>query len=263
MTHAPHTEPAPHHRRIRGKWVLLALALMVAAIMSVGWLALRYTAAVMDQQPPLSWRDRADWPRRPVRETTLNASAISAMFSGDQWRELNLTVPTAEEEAVQQLAALASAGSFDDEATRQRITAIREDHPDLFYADYLLATWHRLHDNDDRAATLYQQAFRTAPRAIQQQYIDGRNRELPDLPVGQLTVICYRSDGERVDESLRLVFPALRTDARGFIHLPVYRTIYSIVDREPPPGHRVTDLDPPVFQFPGQVGTLEAALVER
>lgn len=251
------------NRGIRGRWVLLALAGLVGAIMLVGWLALRYTASVVEQQPPLSWQERASWPRRPVRETSLEASPISSFINGIEWRELTLTVPAGEEAVVRELAALARSDAFEADATRARLEEVRAERPGLFYASYLLATWHRMHGNGERAAALYEAAFKTAPRAIQQQYIDPRNHELPHLPVGRVEVICYRSDGQRMDDSLRLVYPALVTDERGFIQMPVYRTIYSINGRAEPTGYQVKYIDPPVFQFPGQVGTLDAAMVEQ
>ena len=86
-------------------------------------------------------------------------------------------------------------------------------------------------------------------------------RTVPDLPVGRIEVICYRSDGEHMDDSLRLVFPHLVTDQRGMIAMPVYKSVHAIAARDEPDDLQTEHPDLDVFQFPGRIGSLPSALV--
>lgn len=258
------TAAQTHGRRgVSGRRVLVILALVVAVVMIVGWMGLQFSTSVMDTQPPLSWAQREHWPHRPVRETTLSASGVQTLISGAEWRELSLRVPADEERTVEALANLARSEAFADEATRQRLEAIHAERPNLFYASYLLAHWHRLHGHADRADALYERAFADAPGALQQTYTTPQYQALPGLAVGRLEVICYRADGETVDDSLRLVFPRLTTDERGRIAVPVYKTVYRVATRDEPEGLVAHHSEPEVFQFPGRIGALPAAVVER
>ncbi len=247
---------------ISGKKVLVVLAVFTAVLMAIGWMVLHYGGFDRDNLPRLSWKDRTNWPIQEIRPTGLEASAMEKL-GGATYRNLSLKISEHEEQTVQTLAKLAASPAFTSDATRQQMEAIHEDQPDLFYASYLLATWHRIHGNSDEADDLYQQAFLHAPRAIQQQYITPRNRALPNFAVGRIDVICYRSNPEHVDKSLRLVFPHLVTSDLGYIYLPLYDTVYSIATRTEPPGYTLQTIDPEVFQFPGRIGSLRGAMVHK
>lgn len=263
MTADSSSETPRGRRGLPGPWVLLALAVVVAAVVLAGWMAARRGASVLGQQPPLSWQEREQWPRRPVHETSLSASGVRQLITGDEWRELGLTLSPEQEQTIHELAELARRETFEEPATRERLEAAQAAHPDLFYATYLLGTWHRIHDNEQRADEFYERAFANAPGVLQQAYITGDYRLLSEMPVGRIEVICYRADGEHVDDSLRLVFPELVTDERGYIAVPVYAGVYSIAERDEPAGLSAHHKDPAVFQFPGRIGTLPAAAVER
>lgn len=246
-----------------GRRVLVILALVVVAVMIVGWIGLQFSTSVMATQPPLSWAQRDNWPHRQVRETTLAASGVQTLISGARWRELSLDVPANEQRVVAELAELARAEGFARDSTRQRLEQVHSDRPGLFYATYLLGHWHRIHGDDARADALFELAFADAPAAIQQSYVTPRYQPVPKLPVGKIELICYRSDGESMDDSLRLVFPELVTDEQGRIAAPVYRTVYRVAARNEPEGLVAHHSEPEVFQFPGRIGALPAAVVEQ
>lgn len=261
----PRDPHSPHQRDRRGlfagRFVLLVLGLVVIAVMVSGWMVLRFSTAVMDERPALSWAERADWPQRPVRETTLAASGVQRLFTGAEWRELSLSVPEAEERAVAELAELARSEAFTQDATRDRIEQLLAEQPELFYASYLLATWHRVHGNDAEAEAHYQRAFAEAPGALRQPFVTPHYQGLSHLEVGSIEIVCYRATAGEVDDTLRLVFPELETDANGHIAVPVYKSVLRIAERDEPAGLEARHADPEHFQFPGRIGTLPAAMV--
>ena len=50
-------------------------------------------------------------------------------------------------------------------------------------------------------------------------------------------------------------------DERGAVFLPVYRTVYRLVDPNLPPGLVDTEKRPDWFSFPGRVGLLDPIVV--
>ena len=248
---------------IAGWRVLVTMALLIAAIVAVGYIAARHARDARRNQPPLSWQQRADWPDTSVRQTSLRATPVQAFLEDTEWRELHLTLDPETQRTIQTLADRARHPDFTEPATRRQLEAVREKQPDLFYATYLLATWHQANGHADKAAALYERAIADAPRVIRQRYITPRNRPLTDLPVGRIEVICYRIKNDQLNDTLQLVYPVLTTDEQGYVYLPVYDTVYEIGARAEPNGYKVRYGDVRAFRFPGRVGTLPPAMVDR
>ena len=71
------------------------------------------------------------------------------------------------------------------------------------------------------------------------------------------------ANGEEIDQTLRLVYPRLTTDATGRVYLPVFHTILRFADLPTPDGLHCRYGDYQWFEFPGKVAQLRPAVVWR
>ncbi len=74
-------------------------------------------------------------------------------------------------------------------------------------------------------------AFANAPVILSQRYVTGSGEPLADYEVRSIEIECNRVQNRSIDPSLKLDFVGLTTDAKGYIHLPVYDTVYRVSGR--------------------------------
>ncbi|HEX7009463.1 MAG TPA: tetratricopeptide repeat protein [Phycisphaeraceae bacterium] len=248
-------------RRISGKHVLLAMLVITLIVPPVTWATLRWMQARAGEPARLSWAQRQQWLSPPVRPTTLEQSGVRKLIKGGQWRNLPFQVSPEEEAVLLELAKLAARGDFTEDDVRQRLQAILDEHPDSFYAAYLLGTWHRLHGQQDQADQLYERAFAAAPVVIQLRYVGANGMPVAGLEVGTVRIEHNRIQNHELDPSLVLRYPALVTDARGRVYLPAYRTVFRAVGLPVPAGYEVTYPSLGWFDVVNRIGTLPPAQV--
>lgn len=181
------------------------------------------------------------------------------------------------EEAIRQCAALARLADphlrssehagpamdvpFTDPSVRERIEAIAAEQPDLFYAHYLLGTWYRVNGDAARADELYEKAFALAPAAIKLCFVDPGDQGVGDLKVGAMEITFDRVIDGELDQTLKLVYPHLVTDAAGYVYLPTFHSVYRFTALPEIEGHNVRYSLEGWYQFPGKVGAPRPAMV--
>lgn len=249
---------------VKGKWILLMLGLFALLVIVGSWSAIEWAKARRAAEPPLDWSQRQNWPSPPVGQTSLEQTGLAKIFEGGQYRNLSFYVSEREEELVHQLADLATQGvtTLKSEQAGQTLKQLAADHPGQFYAQWMLGTWYRLHNQSQEAAQAYQQAFSEVPGVMKLQYVDAQGNPMPNLEVGTLVLECNRVENHTLDPSLHLVFPALVTDEAGFVYLPVYHTIYRLLQMPQPAGYQAKYPDLGWFDFPGRFGTLPQVVVQ-
>ncbi|MEX0887588.1 MAG: hypothetical protein WD009_14245 [Phycisphaeraceae bacterium] len=289
----PHPES---HRRYSGRRVLLALLAALVLLPFVTWVTLRWVEGQVGDPPPLEWRERDEWRALPVRWTAVAEDGRVPGAGAGSWRDLDRTVERDAAAALTRAAALAARGlepgdwrpvtappgrtftlpswaqpqadagepPFRSPATRDELDALAEQSVGRFYVDYLLGTWHRLQTTPATPAppaasapadAAYSRAFADAEAVIRLRYVDEAGAPVAGLPVGSLALT--------VEPSVLLVYPALVTDDRGRVHLPVPAGVYRVVAAPQPRGGRTVRYNlHHWFDFPGRVGALPTAIVE-
>jgi len=245
-----------HRRRISGRHVLLAMLVITLLVPPAIWTTLRWMQARAGEPTRLSWAQRQQWLSPPVRPTTLEQRGVRKLMEGGAWRNLPFQVSPEEEAVLRELAEIAGRDDFTADDAGQRLQAILNEHPDSFYAAYLLGTWHRLHGQQAQADQLYERAFAAAQVVIQLRYVDANGMPVAGLELGTARIEHNRVQNHQLDPSLVLTYPALVTDARGRVYLPAYRTVFRAAELPVPAGHEVTY--PPLgwFDVVNRIGTL-------
>lgn len=181
----------------------------------------------------------------PVTETSLQRGGLRRLFGGG-YRDLPLTLSPAEEAAIKKCIEIAGRtrhfyndrSKFEEDQTGSDLKAILNEHPKLFYAEYLLARWYQMQDeSDEEARTLLRKAYEHAPAILVQRFAYADGQPLADAKIQTMEIECNRAKGGSLDPSLQLVFPDLRTDGGGAVYLPVYRTVYRRAGYSYPPDH--------------------------
>lgn len=150
---------------------------------------------------------------------------------------------------------------FNHPSVRERLERLAAEHPDVFYPHYLLATWHRVTGDAAKADELNEKAFALAPAAIKLRFVDPGDLAMEGLPVGAIEVSLDRVRDDRLDQTLKLVYPRLVTDGRGFVYLPTFRAAHRFSGLPEIEGYNVRyDLEG-WYEFPGRVGVPKAAIV--
>ena len=249
---------------IQGKWILLMLGLFALLVVVGSWSAIEWAKARRAAEPALDWSQRINWPSSPVVSTSLEQTGMAKIFEGGQYRNLSFHISQQEEQLVHQLADLATQGeaALKTEQAGQTIKRLAAANPEQFYAQWMLGTWHRLSGRPHEAAEAYQRAFGEVPGVLKLQYVDGEGNPMANLDIGTLMVECNRVENHTLDSSLHLVFPALVTDEAGFVYLPVYHTIYRLLQMPQPVGYRARYPALAWFDFPGRFGTLPQVVVQ-
>lgn len=256
----PATRPAERPGlTIKGGWVVaatLSLFLIIPAIVVVIALATK-SEPVADQ--PFDWAERQTWSRTfYTTYKSLERGMMSSARTNETYKDLGFHIEPDHQLAVMRCTALAkqSPPQFFNDATRQKLEAEIEALPDLFYAHFLLATWHQGHNDPFTAEKHLERAFAAAPAALMQHYVTPEGPSATSTAVPTLAFAADQIINDQLDRSVVLVFPHLTTDDEGFIYLPVYKAILRAEDPALPPG--VPDLREKYqwFTFVGRIGRL-------
>ena len=252
MTNAAPAPQTPVRRRWR-RWLLPALIIAIVVGAAV---------YILIPVSALDWSQRHQWNAKPVRETDLKAT-----FGGG-WRDLSFSIPPTEEALVNECVKLAQRNNwmlngktrFAEPDVRQQLEAILEQLPNFFYAEHLLATWHRNRGSAEEAERYQRLAVAHAPVVLIQAYTSEDGRPLAKTDVRRIEIECNRVQNGSLNPSLRLVFPACVTDERGRVYLPVYDTVYRLGSISHPDGWDMTV--PSLGWFESRkLGLLPAAIV--
>ena len=213
-------------------------------------------------QAPLEWAKRHEWKTQPVYKTDLKRSI------GRGWRNLPFEVPAAEEGHIKRCMELMRLNNstvndktlFGEPAVREELESILRQQPGLFYAEYALGLWHKLHGQGADAEPFFAVAYRHAPVVLVQTYQHEDGTPLANAAVGSVEIECNRVRNGSLDPSLHLLFGAQVTDERGRIYLPVYDTVYRVTAISHPAGY---SMDVPALGWfeSGKAGLLPAAVV--
>lgn len=165
----------------------------------------------------------------PITKTTLSSS-----FGG--WRNLPFSINEEEEAAIKQCVEMGKTFNhkhngkrkFYEPETKVQLEEILEQHPKLFYAHHLLATWYRHHDQPELAEKHMAEALSLAPVVLTRQYQTGDGKPAEGLSINSIEIECNRVKRGWLDPSLKLDFYGLVTDAEGKVSLPVYNTVYRL-----------------------------------
>jgi hypothetical protein len=127
---------------------------------------------------------------------------------------------------------------FYDPKTADDLKKILDRQPDYFFAEDLLAVWHRERGEFDEADRWLKAANGHAPAILVRRFVFSDGRPLPDAAIPYIA-IQYRRDGDAPDKSLKLEFRNRRTDAQGCVYLPVYDTVCRQFGPMLVPGYKV------------------------
>lgn len=196
----------------------------------------------------------------PVKKTTLNG-----LFGG--WRNLPFELEAAEEKAVRDCVEIAQTyfhtrndkRLFDDINTKTALESVLEKHPQLFYAQYLLGTWHRNNGNEERGRRLLNRSMKNAPVVLMRRYVGGDGSPISGVKIRRQELECNRVKNGSIDPSLKLIYVGLETDADGTIHLPAYDTVFRLSGNYPD-GHSVDYESLGWFESKSKTGVLPAVL---
>ena len=242
-----------HHRPRRGRrWLLPGLVALVIVGSAVYFLL---------PHPPLEWSKRHEWKVKPVYETTLERSF------GRGWRNLSFEIPAEEEALVGQCVELMRLNNsrmndvtkFSEPGVREKLEEMLRQRPDVFYVEYTLGLWHKLHGKPEDAERYFALAYRHAPVVLVQQYQLEDGKPLANTPVGTVEIECNRVKNNSLDPSLKLLFASQLTDERGRIYLPVYDTVYRVSSISYPEGYSLQTPQMGWFES-GKVGLLAVAV---
>jgi formylglycine-generating enzyme required for sulfatase activity/beta-lactamase regulating signal transducer with metallopeptidase domain len=166
---------------------------------------------------------------------------------GGAWRDIPFSLDKDEEADARACVALANKTNssingkteFSDPATRTALEDLLKRRPNYFYAEFLLAQWHRDFGDAQKAAILLDAAYRHAPVIIVQRYQFADGSPLAHTPIQSFALECNRVQKGWLDPSLEFQYHDLRTDADGCIYLPVYNTVYRRDNMASPHGYSV------------------------
>lgn len=267
------THNAPRQERpgltLGGGWIVAAtLSLfIIVPLVSVGmWFLLIDPEKRADPPPPLVWSERAEWPRSQFTVfKSLERGPMSSSRTNKVHNEkIGLNISAAELRAVLRCGGIAALplDGFKSEETRRDLEQTLAQQPDLFYAHYLLGTWHRINDDPAAAEAAYTRAFALAPAALLRHHVDADGNDAASRPIPALALVADRIVDDRRDSTLVLQYPYLKTDGDGFVYLPVYKAILRPTDADRPAG-AIDSTDKPLwFTFWGQVGRLADVTLE-
>lgn len=173
-------------------------------------------------------------PGMQPERSAISETDLRSFFGG--FRNLPFRIPAEEEAAVRECVDISRLFSstrnnkrrFDDTSTRIALEQILEEHPKLFYAQYLLGTWLVRNGDEQDGRRLLEAALESAPRVVVRPYQFGNGTPAQNLQIHEQTLECNRVTKGSIDQSLDLRYVGLTTDARGEIHLPAYDTVFRI-----------------------------------
>ena len=264
--------PAP---KVKGSWVVaatLSLFLIVPTVTYVVWSLVssqfvQHTPETEGAVGSLHWAERRDWPRNQFTLfKSLERGMMSSARTNETYRDFGFHVgPDTQHDLLQAAALARDEAAFPSDAVRLQLEKLAERQPAAFYPRYLLGLWHQENDEPTEADRYFAEAFELAPAALIRRYTTGdgsgdpaADRTVPTIAIGADQVI-----DDELDRSVVLVYPYLRTDAEGFVYLPVFKSILRQADPQAPPGFAPVDAKPRWFTFYGNVGRLSDAALPQ
>lgn len=233
-----------------GKWAVaatLSLFVVVPAITFGAWRLMEADLADVEDRP-LVWSERETWPAYDVKAKPLERGIMSQGRTGQTYKDYGFHPSTALIESIARCRALAEGDAFGTGETHDALLKEFDAVEGHFYAAALLALWYEqaaleLDDAMGRAEAerWWGEAFALAPAAVVQR-VAGLEEgpvllrlsevEVPGVDVGTVSFAFDTVDAETdtIDTSLVLVYPGVRTDGSGWWRLPVFKTIFRIVD---------------------------------
>ncbi len=260
--------PAP---RVKGPWAVaatLSLFLIVPTFTYAvwAWVSPGFAESDDDAAAPagsLDWTERQRWPRNQFTTfKSLERGPMSSARTNETYRDFGFHVSPDTQHAINRAAALArDEAAFPEDSTRAALEELVEQHADLFYPRFVLATWHRLQGHSDEAERYFTESFDRAPAALVRRYTaaDGSGVSAAGVPVPTLAFGVDQVIDDKLDRSVVLVYSFLETDADGFVYVPVYKTILRQADPAASPGLAPVEEKPQWFTFYGHVGRLSDA----
>ncbi len=243
-TETSSTTPHGPVKGIDGRIIIFASLAGCVLLFFIVWASLRSVERhIRDSRPDLRWADRADWHAPAVIRATLvtpNAAHAQYTYNKPRYRDPGFEISDEEENSVLACADLARFKDFTNDTTRHGVLqhAVADEN---FYAQYLLATWHRLNNQPTEADACYQRATDLAPNILVIQYTDPAGQPAANLKLDRVEIGCDRvtDEGTKLDQRLVLVYPHLVTDAAGRVYLPVYDTTYRPVHLPEPDSYNI------------------------
>jgi len=246
---------------MKGRWIVLAtLSLFIVIPVIVLVINPMVAEDLRGKQVTLNYAERSQWMAMPVQYKTYERGMMSAARNNEKYKDYGFNISAEAELTLLQLSRLAlGQGNIKDLGSSEAKALIEKAQetligPDLFYADYLMGVWHELNNNPELAKAAWQASFSQAQAVILQRVVDTNEQPIAGYRLPPIVVAYDRIENDVVNTSLRLAYPNLVTDDRGYVYLPVYKTIYRV---EP-----VSDLSQPSplrddwFTFPDQFGEL-------
>ncbi|MEM8781573.1 MAG: hypothetical protein AAGE65_01845 [Planctomycetota bacterium] len=242
MSETPSTSTPDRPATIAGPWAVaatLSLFVVVPAVVFVAWQVMEADFADVEREP-LVWSQRTTWRAYDVKAKPLEHGVMSQARTGKTYKDYGFA-PT--EDLVASIArcrALAESGAaFFTGDTHEALIAEWESVEGHFYAAGLLALWYA----DAVAATgdalgaeaaeeWWTRAFAAAPAALVQSVQGTGGAPAAGQNVGTIAIAFDTVDPEAdaIDTELVLVFPGVRTDANGGWYLPIFKTIFRVID---------------------------------
>ncbi|MEM1444613.1 MAG: hypothetical protein AAGF84_01030 [Planctomycetota bacterium] len=227
---------------IAGPWAVVAtlsLFVVVPAVVFVAWQVIDADFADVEAQP-LVWSERATWDVYDVKAKPLEHGVMSQARTGKTYKDYGFHPGGAMLESIARCRTLVESGeAFFEGETHEALTAEWDSLEGHFYAAALLALWYEdaIAETDDAmgaeaARDWWSKAFDAAPAALVQTVVDGTDAVLEKHHVGTVAVAFDTVDPEAdtLDTQLVLAYPRLRTDDRGVWYLPIFKTIFRVID---------------------------------
>lgn len=250
-------------RGFDGRWLVAAtLSLFVVVpIFVYALFAIVRPGGVAPVPEPLFYAERETWPAFGLTPESLEREMMSRARTNQRYVELPFDITAEEEAALADCVALARRPDFlTAEGLDEQLQALSPRA--RFYADALLALRAEHRGEADLATERWTAAFAAAPAALHQRVHRPDGSPAAGADVGTVAFVFDRiTEADTIDPSLTLVYPGVTTDENGLWTLPLFKSIFRIVD---PPAAPAGGGGPNMFSpqatvtFPGRVGDLDA-----
>jgi len=200
---------------------------------------------------PLDWAGRASLQLISPRPKAIERGMMSSARANQTYFEFDSPITEAQEQAMWQAAQIASrpADALASEESIAELRALANAEPSLFYPRFLLAQL-----TEDEA--MLAEAIAAAPRCLVLPVVDEAGNPWANGEAGALSIAVVQIQDDRIDESLVLRYPLLRTDELGRAYLPVFGGIYRMGEAEPALGMTAGEPINGYFAFPGPTAVL-------
>ncbi|MEM1098029.1 MAG: hypothetical protein AAGH92_04500 [Planctomycetota bacterium] len=211
----------------------LSLFLVVPVVVFVAWQLIEADFADVET-PPLVWSERATWAAYDVKPKPLEHGVMSKARTGKTYKDYGFRPDQALLESIARCRAIAESEAFSDaESFDKLIDEVRIDVGN-FYAAALIALWFDCQGpgKASEASLWWERAIEMAPAALVQPVSDREGDALPGFDVGKVAFAFDTVEPEMdvLSTQLVLTFPGVRTGADGVWYLPIFKTIFRVID---------------------------------